>query len=67
MRVNPISMGIFYFVMGLIFIYLAINSAREGLFTFPTILLMLFATFDIGVAIRMFLLSKKVKDQNKKK
>lgn len=67
MRTNPISMAIFYMIMGLIFIYLAINSAKDGIFTFSTILLMLIATFDIGVAIRMFRLSRKIKKMNIKK
>ncbi|MBM7606648.1 hypothetical protein JOC75_004701 [Metabacillus crassostreae] len=67
MRANPISMGIFYLIMGILFTYLAINSAAEGLFTFPTILLMLIATFDIGVAIRMFSLSKKLKRKSNDK
>lgn len=67
MRTNPITMGIFYLTMGLLFTYLAINSAAKGLFTFPTILLMLIATFDLGVAIRMFSLSAKVKKKSEKK
>lgn len=67
MRTNPISMAVFYLIMGLLFTYLAINSAKEGIFTFPTILLMLIATFDIGVSIRMFRLSRKIKKMNKKK
>lgn len=67
MRTNPISMAVFYLIMGLLFIYLAINSAKEGIFTFPTILLMLIATFDIGVSIRMFRLSRKMKKMNIKK
>lgn len=67
MRTNPISMGIFYLTMGLLFTYLAINSAENGVFSFPTIVLMLIATFDIGVAIRVFTLSKKIKKMNAKK
>jgi Domain of unknown function (DUF4305) len=67
MRTNPITMGIFYLTMGLLFTYLAINSAENGVFSFPTIILMLIATFDIGVAIRMFLLSSKIKKANAKK
>jgi hypothetical protein len=67
MRTNPISMGIFYLTMGLLFTYLAINSAENGVFSFPTIVLMLIATFDIGVAIRMFTLSRKIKKMKDKK
>jgi hypothetical protein len=67
MRTNPISMGFFYLTMGLLFTYLAINSAENGIFSFPTIVLILIATFDIGVAIRMFILSSKIKKMNEKK
>lgn len=67
MRTNPISLGIFYLTMGLLFTYLAINSAENGIFSFPTIVLMLIATFDIGVAIRMFWLSRKIKKMHAKK
>ncbi|MGM7724268.1 YdiK family protein [uncultured Metabacillus sp.] len=67
MRTNPISMGIFYLTMGLLFTYLAISSAENGIFSFPTILLMLIATFDIGVAIRMFIFTSKMKKMSKKK
>jgi hypothetical protein len=61
MRTSPISMGIFYLSMGILFTYLAVNSSGEGLWSFPTILLMLIATFDLGVALRMFNLSLKKK------
>lgn len=61
MRTSPISMGIFYLSMGILFTYLAVNSSGEGLWSFPTILLMLIATFDLGVALRMFNLSFKTK------
>ncbi|PLR65583.1 MULTISPECIES: YdiK family protein [Bacillaceae] len=61
MRTSPISMGIFYLSMGILFTYLAVNSSGEGLWSFPTILLMLIATFDLGVALRMFNLSFKKK------
>jgi hypothetical protein len=67
MRTNPISMGIFYLTMGLLFTYLAINSSENGVFSFPTIVLMLIATFDIGVAIRMFTLARKIKKSEQKK
>lgn len=67
MRTRPNSMGFFYLTMGLLFTYLAINSAENGILSFPTIVLMLIATFDIGVAIRMFTFSIKTKKGNTKK
>ncbi|MEC2075152.1 DUF4305 domain-containing protein [Metabacillus fastidiosus] len=66
MRTNPTSMGLFYLLMGSLFIYLAANSAKNGLFTLPTIIIMLIATFDLGVAIRMFALSFKLKKMKEK-
>ena len=65
MRTSPVSMGIFYLAMGILFTYLAVNSSENGLWSFPTILLMLIATFDLGVAFRMFTLSYKVKSKKK--
>ncbi|MBD1383152.1 YdiK family protein [Metabacillus arenae] len=68
MRTGPSGMGIFYLVMGILFTYLAINSADGGIWSFPTILLMVIATFDFVVAIRMFSISRRIKNmkQNKK-
>ncbi|MBD8070703.1 YdiK family protein [Bacillus sp. PS06] len=60
-RTSPLLMGIIYLLMGLLFTYLAIGSVEESIWNFPTIILILFATFDFGVAIRMFLLHKKIK------
>lgn len=67
MKMNPISMGVFYLVMGILFTYLAINSAEKDAFSFPTIILMLIATFDIGVGIRMFIFASKLKKKDQKK
>ncbi|WP_243292894.1 YdiK family protein [Bacillus sp. FJAT-47783] len=61
MRFNPNSMGLFYFAMGILFTYLAINSVEESIWTLPTIILMLLATFDFSVSIRMFAFSAKIK------
>ncbi len=65
-RISPLVMGVIYFLMGILFTYLAIGSAKETVWNFSTIILMLVATFDFGVAIRMFLLHKKIKDVTKK-
>ncbi|MCA1032894.1 YdiK family protein [Bacillus timonensis] len=60
-RTSPLTMGIMYTLMGILFTYLAIGSVQETIWTFPTIILMLVATFDFGVAIRMFILYAKLK------
>ena len=60
-RTSPFVMGIIYTLMGALFTYIAINSATETIWNFSTILLALVATFDFGVAIRMFVLHSKIK------
>ncbi|MRX72768.1 DUF4305 domain-containing protein [Bacillus lacus] len=66
MRTNPRTIALFYFAMGILFTYLAVRTGQNGLWSLPTILLLLVATFDFGVAIRMFALSRKTKStQNK--
>ena len=65
-RSSPFTMGVIYLIMGVLFAYLAIGSAQETVWNFSTILLVLVATFDFGVAIRMFLLGKKIKKMTKK-
>ncbi|MCC3359614.1 YdiK family protein [Bacillus sp. REN16] len=60
-RTSPFAMGIIYALMGTLFTYIAINSASESIWNFSTILLALVATFDFGVAIRMFVLHTKIK------
>ncbi|WP_246946083.1 YdiK family protein [Bacillus pinisoli] len=65
MRTSPFLMGILYFGMGVIFIVLAIQSKTEDIWSFPTIILMLVATFDFGVSIRMFSLHKRIKQVKK--
>lgn len=66
MRVNPNTMGIFYFAMGILFTYLAISSVEDTIWTIPTIILMLLATFDFSISIRMFAFSAKMKKAKNK-
>ncbi|MFY4777372.1 YdiK family protein [Metabacillus sp. RGM 3146] len=67
MRTSPNIMGFFYLAMGALFTYLAVNSSGGGLWTFPTIVLILIATFDFGASIRMFAFSNKIKKMKNKK
>ncbi|WP_223703379.1 YdiK family protein [Sutcliffiella deserti] len=66
MRFSPLNMFFFYGTMGLLFLYLAIASMEESIWEWQTLLLMLIATFDFGVAIRAYLLHKKLKNIDKK-
>ncbi|MFS0865354.1 YdiK family protein [Fredinandcohnia sp. 179-A 10B2 NHS] len=65
-RTSPFAMGIIYLLMGVLFTYIAIGSATETVWNFSTILLALVATFDFGIAIRMFALHSKIKKMTKK-
>lgn len=65
-RTSPFAMGIIYLLMGVLFTYIAIGSASETVWNFSTILLALVATFDFGIAIRMFALHSKIKKMTKK-
>ena len=59
MKTSPIFMGLLYFLMGMLFTFLSIESTANNIWSFSTIVLMLVATIDFGVAIKMFLLSNK--------
>ncbi len=61
-------MGLFYLAMGILFTYLAINTATatDTIWTLPTIILMLLATFDFSVSIRMFSYSARMKKAKNK-
>jgi hypothetical protein len=60
-RTSPFLMGIMYTLMGVLFTYLAIQSVEDTIWNFGTILLIAVATFDFGVAIRMFSLNNKIR------
>lgn len=68
MRPTPLSSGILYIVLGLLFTFFAIQNVQEdegwGFFTY---LLVILATFDLGSGIRMVLLHFKLKTIQKNK
>lgn len=55
------SSSFFYFLMGALFTYLAIESAHDTIWNFSTIALMAMATLDFGMALRLIMLSMKKK------
>ncbi|TFJ91525.1 YdiK family protein [Lentibacillus salicampi] len=65
MKISPKVMGGVYFLLGILFTYVAIRSADETIWNFITILLAFFATLDFGVSIRMFIIHFKIKKQKK--
>lgn len=59
--------AIFYFLMGILFTYMAIQSVEDTVWNVITILLALVATLDFGVGIRFMRLHFKMKkEQNHK-
>lgn len=65
MRITARTMALLYFVMGIIFLYAAIQSAEETIWNFITILLALIATLDFGAGIRYLRLHYKIKKMKK--
>lgn len=53
MRTSPKLWANIYFVLGIMFVYVAINSAAESGWNITTILFALFASLDFGVGIRI--------------
>ena len=49
------SEPLFYFLMGILFTYFAVDSADDGIWDVTTMLFILIATFDFGTAIRSLL------------
>ena len=64
--VSPLRSAIFYFIMGAVFIYFAFGTIEETVFKPLTILLIVLATLEFGVAIRFFQFHLKLKRHQKK-
>ncbi|MCD7036421.1 YdiK family protein [Metabacillus sp. GX 13764] len=67
MKISPNIMGFFYLGMGVLFTYLAVASAGGGIWKFPTIALIIIATFDYTACIRMFVFANKVRKMKNRK
>ncbi len=57
---NPMTWGLIYFAVGCIFTYLAASSPGS-MWSFYSILLMVFAAYNISISFKMFAFSFKVK------
>ncbi|GAA0431973.1 YdiK family protein [Lentibacillus halophilus] len=66
-KMTPKTMAIIYFLIGAMFISVAVQVTGESIWRFPTILLALVATLEFGVGIRMLIIHFKIKSQKKKK
>ncbi|MFC4181918.1 YdiK family protein [Saccharococcus thermophilus] len=56
MKRTPLQFAFFYFLMGILFTYLSVQSAKDTIWNFFTIVLAILATLDFGAAIRLFAL-----------
>lgn len=66
MKLSPKVAAIIYLAMGVLFTFMATRTAGETIWNVPTVLLMVFATFEFGVAIRLITIHFKMKKNNKK-
>ncbi|GGC97360.1 hypothetical protein GCM10007216_30170 [Thalassobacillus devorans] len=66
MRTSPLFMAFLYFIMGVVFTYIAAQSVDDTIWNFITIFLAILATFDFAVSIRLFNLHIRLKNSNKK-
>ncbi|MCP8971374.1 YdiK family protein [Ectobacillus ponti] len=53
MRGSPRFMAVLYFLLGCVFTYLATDSIKTSVWEFYPLLLIVMATFDFGLAIRL--------------
>ncbi|WP_404451230.1 YdiK family protein [Virgibacillus necropolis] len=53
MGTSPKAMANIYFIMGVLFVYMATRSAGETVWNSTTMLLAIFATLDFGIALRL--------------
>jgi len=65
-KTSLIPNAIFFFLLGFLFIFIAIQTMGESVWNFSTILIAAIATFDIGIAIRIIMVHFRLKRANKK-
>ncbi|WP_185959635.1 YdiK family protein [Lentibacillus cibarius] len=65
MRMTPKSMAMIYFLVGALFVNIAVRITDGSVWNFPTIILAIIATLDIGVGIRMIIIHFKIKRKKK--
>ncbi|WP_153124597.1 YdiK family protein [Peribacillus tepidiphilus] len=66
-RQSPLTTGIIYFILGILFTVFAVQNVSEDGWNFFSFLLIFLATLDFGSGIRMILLHFKIKAIHKKK
>ncbi len=63
MRRSPLFSGIFYFLLGALFTYFAIDDVQTNGWGFFSYLLVLLATFDFGSGLKMITFHFKFKEK----
>ncbi|GGD22836.1 YdiK family protein [Pontibacillus salipaludis] len=66
MKTSPFFMAFLYFIMGILFTYIAILSVEETIWNLITLVCSFVATVNFAVAIRLFMLFLKMNTGNKK-
>ncbi|KIL52231.1 hypothetical protein KP77_07040 [Jeotgalibacillus alimentarius] len=64
---SPLGHGVFYLILGVFFVYFAINSVNDSGWGFFAYLFVAFATYDIGAGLRLIGLHFKIKKHMKEK
>ncbi|SDR12754.1 protein of unknown function [Virgibacillus subterraneus] len=64
MKISPKAMFVIYFIMGILFTYMAIQSTGESVWNFSTIILAIIATLDFGVGFRMLVIHFRLKKKD---
>ncbi|MET3683257.1 hypothetical protein ABID56_001348 [Alkalibacillus flavidus] len=63
MKISPIILAWVYIFMGVLFVYLAIETADQTIWNAGTLLFAFIAAIDFGVAIRLFGVNQAMKKQ----
>ncbi|WP_170006315.1 YdiK family protein [Bacillus fonticola] len=64
MRRSPLFTGVFYLILGLLFTYFATRNVQQEGWGFFTYLLVLLATFDTGVGIKLIFFHFAIKNRS---
>ncbi|GAA0322880.1 hypothetical protein GCM10008967_11750 [Bacillus carboniphilus] len=64
---RPLSNGILYLVLGVIFTFFAIQNVQQSGWGFFTYLLIILATLDFGSGLRFIMIHFQLKQHQKKK
>ncbi|RKQ28331.1 YdiK family protein [Oceanobacillus halophilus] len=67
MKISLLHNAVFFLILGIMFIFIAIQTATDSVWNITTILLAGVATFDIGVAIQSIRVHCRIKKKKKKK